>query len=148
MLLIALVAVGPWLNGWLNRPSSQPFLSPTPRPEFLGVLFGITGCGFFVFALLKLGKNFTVLAAPVNHATLATSGVYGLTRNPMYFGVILMTTAWSSIFQSGLTLVFVSLLIATLRIKIHLEEASLKKKFGSFYDAYCRRTKRLVPFIY
>lgn len=76
---------------------------------------------------------------------LVTTGVYGLTRNPMYLG--------HQIFLAGLALVTRSPLAAVL-FAVHLpwfdararhDEAAMRVRFGTDYERYCRRVPRWLP---
>jgi protein-S-isoprenylcysteine O-methyltransferase Ste14 len=51
-------------------------------------------------------------------------------------------------FRAGVGLLLTALLIPPLVARIHAEEALLYSQFGSEYDAYCRRTSRLIPGLY
>ena len=41
-----------------------------------------------------------------------------------------------------------ALTIPPLRARIRAEETLLRTQFGSEYDAYCKRTSRLIPGLY
>ena len=78
--------------------------------------------------------------------TLATDGPYSLTRNPMYFGNLvlglgfaLMANRWWVLV--GLLLAFALIYDATIKA----EEANLLRRFGDAYVRYCRDVPRFVP---
>ena len=56
-------------------------------------------------------------------------------------GSALAQDRWSSVL--AVVLIFISFWIKLLR-----EEAWMRETFGEKYDAYCARTKRLVPLIW
>jgi protein-S-isoprenylcysteine O-methyltransferase Ste14 len=41
-----------------------------------------------------------------------------------------------------------ALIIPPLLARIGAEESLLRTQFGNAYDAYCRRTSRLIPWLY
>ena len=112
----------------------------------LGVLIAITG------QLLRLltigydyidrgGKNKQVYASRLVHG-----GIYGITRNPMYLGNLLIATGLAMV--TGAPLAY--LLVIPLFLFIYLtiiaaEEAYLHERFGRDYDAYCAQVNRFLP---
>ena len=45
-------------------------------------------------------------------------------------------------------LVLTALILPPLMARMHAEERLLQSQFGSEYEAYCARTRRLIPGIY
>ncbi len=56
-------------------------------------------------------------------------------------GIALTYRSWGA-------LVLVALAIAVLRWRIADEEAMLHREFGAAWEEYCRKTRRLLPFLY
>ena len=80
---------------------------------------------------------------PHQSKMLVTSGVYQISRNPMYLGLLMMLTALYLGFQNPLGWVFVPLFVLWLqRFQISVEERVLAEKFGSSYQRYCDRVRR------
>lgn len=82
--------------------------------------------------------------APVNNS-LVTGGVFGLTRNPMYLGMVLFclaATLWSG---RVLVLLGPALMFAVANwVFIPFEEAKMRRQFGEAFDAYCTRVRRWI----
>ena len=55
---------------------------------------------------------------------------------------------WALVFRSGPGLILAALIIPALLARIRSEEALLRTQFADQYDAYCRRTSRLIPELY
>jgi protein-S-isoprenylcysteine O-methyltransferase Ste14 len=55
---------------------------------------------------------------------------------------------WAFAFRSVPGLILAALVIPPLLARIRSEEALLHTQFGDQYEAYCRRTSRLIPGIY
>jgi protein-S-isoprenylcysteine O-methyltransferase Ste14 len=55
---------------------------------------------------------------------------------------------WALAFRSGAGVILAMGIIPPLLARIRSEEALLRTQFGDQYDAYCRRTSRLIPGIY
>lgn len=80
---------------------------------------------------------------PAKASTLVVSGVYRVTRNPMYLGLLLLLLAWtvylSSVWLLAGPLVFV---VYMNRFQIAAEERTLSALFPEEYAAYRRRVRR------
>jgi protein-S-isoprenylcysteine O-methyltransferase Ste14 len=106
---------------------------------FAGILLAATGRRM----LVRLGTN----VSPLRPTTaLATEGVFGWTRNPLYSGGTLV--------MLGLALVFaldwLVLLIVPSGLMLHVgvvrrEERYLEEKFGDQYRLYKQRVPRYGP---
>jgi protein-S-isoprenylcysteine O-methyltransferase Ste14 len=64
-----------------------------------------------------------------------TGGPY---RYPRYLGIIVFTTGISLVFRSWLALIW----------RIRDEEALMQRSFGKDWEAYSRRSWRLIPLVY
>jgi protein-S-isoprenylcysteine O-methyltransferase Ste14 len=78
---------------------------------------------------------------------LVTSGVYGVTRNPVYLslslmviGIALTSGTWLAWPWAGFSLVLF------LRMA-QLEAADLRRRFGDEYEQYARRVPFLIPLL-
>lgn len=76
---------------------------------------------------------------------LVTTGVYRLTRNPMYLGMALLYLGLAILFDSLLALVLLPVVLAVIQTQvIAREEAYLQRKFGDEYRAYKARVRRWI----
>jgi protein-S-isoprenylcysteine O-methyltransferase Ste14 len=81
--------------------------------------------------------------APARARTLVTSGVYGLTRNPMYLGLLLALLGWAAYLGNAATLLGPLLWALWLgRFQIAPEERILRERFGEHYTRYAARVRR------
>ena len=95
-----------------------------------------------------LGRRFSGLVAIQPGHTLVTSGAYGVIRHPSYLGLLVNSLGWALAFRSGVGILLTVLLVPPLLARIHAEERLLQAQFGGEYDAYRRRTSRLIPGLY
>jgi protein-S-isoprenylcysteine O-methyltransferase Ste14 len=80
---------------------------------------------------------------PETTSSLVTSGIYRLTRNPMYFGLALALLGWAVFLSSpGALLGIVGFVLYMNRFQIAPEERILAGKFGTAYSAYQARVRR------
>lgn len=76
---------------------------------------------------------------------LVINGLYRISRNPMYLGMLLLLLGWAAYLQNILSLAPVVLFVVTMTLfQIRPEEKALRKKFGPDYDAYCNRVRRWI----
>ncbi len=114
------------------------------RAIWVGVLLAVgvlcVAAGVIAFARQRTTVDPT---RPENAARLVTGGVYRITRNPMYLGmlIILLTALlkWGAYSAALVPPLFVW---SMNRGQIRREEAALETLFGDAYRAYTRRVRR------
>lgn len=116
--------------------------------RWIGVALFAAGGALRIWPVFVLGRRFSGLVAIQPGHTLVTSGVYGIIRHPSYLGLLINALGWALAFRSGAGVLLVALLLPPLLARIRSEEALLRSQFGAEYQAYCRRTWRLIPWVY
>jgi len=116
--------------------------------RWLGVVLFAAGGALRLWPVFVLGHRFSGLVAIQPGHRLVTSGVYGVIRHPSYLGLLVNSLGWALAFRSVVGVLLAALLIPPLVARIRAEERLLCTQFGDEYDAYCRRTSRLVPGFY
>ena len=109
-------------------------------------LIGIGAAFYFKCAwdFASFGKGTPVPLDPPRN--FVARGLYRLVRNPMYVGVLLVLIGQALIFRSFLILGYTILMWLCFHLFVTLyEEPTLRKKFGSSYDEYCRTVPRWFP---
>jgi len=114
------------------------------RP-WLGVVLFAAGGELRILPVFVLGNRLSGLVAIQPGHTLVTGGVYGVVRNPSYLGLLVGSLGWALAFRSGVGPLLTALLIPPIIARIHAEENLLRSHFGGEYDAYCARTRWLIP---
>jgi len=122
---------------------------PTPLISQLGAAIFVVGLAIRWYAIVYLGRFFTVNVAIAADHRLIDSGPYRFIRHPSYTGALM------AFLGLGLTIgnwVSLALLLApTLMVfqrRMDVEESALIQAFGTRYQDYMRRTKRLLPGFY
>jgi len=135
-----------WLPAWLDRRDRWVIDGEAVRG--IGVALFVVGGALRIWPIFVLGGRFSAVVAIQEGYELVTDGPYRRVRNPSYLGGILNVAGWALVFRSiaGLLLV-VALIWITVR-RIDAEEALLASEFGDAYEAYKRRSWRLVPWVY
>lgn len=74
---------------------------------------------------------------------LVTQGLYGVSRNPMYVGVLLAVLGQAVLFASPQVALYWAMLgLCFHLVVVLLEEPHLRKGRGASYDDYCRQVPR------
>ena len=121
----------PALDGWLGTAGVVSAL--------LGEMIRLTTIGFEYIE--RGGKNRQVWAS-----RLVQGGVYGLSRNPMYVGNVLIVIGMCLIARAPLSYVTIIPLFFYIYLAIvATEERFLRSKFSDEFEAYCRRVPRFLP---
>jgi protein-S-isoprenylcysteine O-methyltransferase Ste14 len=115
-----------------------------PWITVVAVLLAIDGAVLVVAGFAALGRDLVVWVAPKEGATLRTTGVYRLTRNPIYLGLIVGTAGWV-LWRGRLELIAVwLLLVIVLVVKARVEQHRLVDAFGDEYREYAEQTPLLL----
>ncbi len=102
------------------------------------------GGALAVAGAVVLGSDLVPWVAPKPGAPLRTRGVYRLTRNPIYVGIIVATAGWV-LWRARVELLVIWVLLATvLIVKAHVEQHRLVDAFGEAYREYATRTPLLL----
>ncbi len=104
----------------------------------IGSFFGLAGIVSFYLAKTTVNPE-----KPEKASTLVTSGIYKVTRNPMYVGLVCFLIAWAAWLGSLYSLVFIVVFVLYMnRFQITPEERALTKLFGQGYQDYCQKVRR------
>ena len=101
------------------------------------------------WAIVTLGRFFTVDVTIEKDHELVETGPFRVVRHPSYTGVLLAFLGWALTLRNwaAILVVLVPIFIAFVR-RMNVEEEALRRALGEKYAAYMRRTKRLVPGLY
>jgi protein-S-isoprenylcysteine O-methyltransferase Ste14 len=116
--------------------------------RWVGVALLTGGGALRIWPVYVLGNRFSGLVAIQHGHKLVTSGVYGVIRNPSYLGLLISSLGWALAFRSLVGVLLAAMMIPPLVARMGAEERLLRAHFGSEYEAYCKRTWRLIPRVY
>jgi protein-S-isoprenylcysteine O-methyltransferase Ste14 len=103
-----------------------------------------TGLGVGGAGLVQLGVDVTARVEPRDGAELHVGGVYAVSRNPVYAGLLLGGMGFAVLRRRREPLLAATALAAVLHLKVLVEERRLRARYGQRYDRYARRTPRLI----
>lgn len=113
----------------------------------VGAVLSVMGL-FIIFAAMGLFRRKKTTVLPFNPektSTLVTSGIYNITRNPMYMGMALIILALAFVTRQPLGVISMFIAAAYLtKFQIIPEERALEAKFGKEYVQYKARVRRWI----
>ena len=112
---------------------------------YLSVILLILSILLLLFASYSFYKSKTSFnpISPENASSLVTSGIYRISRNPMYAGFLLLLVAWWLYLGELLSVIGCLFFISYLnKFQIESEERVLEKLFGEEYRLYKSRVRR------
>jgi protein-S-isoprenylcysteine O-methyltransferase Ste14 len=123
---------------------------PHPRAfAVTGALVFVAGVVLRWWAIVQLGRFFTVDVAIAADHQLIESGPYRLVRHPSYTGALLAFLGFSlSIGNWAAVITIMVPIFAAFVYRMHVEERALTSALGDSYLSYAGRTKRLIPYVY
>lgn len=119
-----------------------------PVHQTVGLLLFAGGLSLMIVAQLTLWRNYSGFVLLHKDHQLITHGVYRYSRNPIYLGALIVFTGLPIYAASGYALLAMLFQIPLFLGRIQMEEKLLAENFGEAYEAYQKRTRRLIPFLY
>ena len=101
----------------------------------------VAAAGVVSFRRAKTTLNPT---EPESATSLVSSGIYAVTRNPMYLGWLLLLVGWAAYLASPVALIIgpLGFWLYIDRFQIIPEERALAKIFGSSFATYAAKVRR------
>jgi protein-S-isoprenylcysteine O-methyltransferase Ste14 len=126
-----------------------PLTPQTPLLGAIGVALDLVGVAFAIWARLVLGRNWSGLVMRVKEGhELVQSGPYAIVRHPIYAGLLLAIVGTALTLGTLASYIGLAAGAVALIIRVHLEEKLMNQEFRKTHEAYRRRTKKLVPFVW
>jgi protein-S-isoprenylcysteine O-methyltransferase Ste14 len=124
-----------------------------PGPGWLPVILGLSvawlGMAVRAWSVRALGEFFTVDVTVAADQRVIDDGPYALVRHPSYTGMLMAILGFGIALDSwGAVAAALFLPLAAVVIRIRHEETMLRRELGEPYEAYAKRTARLVPGIW
>ena len=136
VLLLAQFALHKWL----------PVFSLVPTPwNYVGIVFIALGVSVVVLPATSFSRAGTTVIPFNESSALVTSGLFRVTRNPMYVGMVSVLVGVAVLLGTLTPFVAPLLFVPTLNARvIQHEEVMLEEKFGDEYTAYKARVRRWI----
>jgi protein-S-isoprenylcysteine O-methyltransferase len=113
------------------------------------VLLVVAGLILRWWAIITLGRFFTVDVTIEKDHELVEKGPFRIVRHPSYSGVLLAFVGLGLSMGNWAALLVIVIPIGSAFIhRMNVEEDALSRALGPRYTEYIKRTKRLLPFVY
>ena len=116
-----------------------------PDLKVVGIIFLILGLIIIFSAVLKFIKTKTTVdpTRPYKTSNLVISGIYKITRNPMYLGMLFLIMAYAIYNNNVMGCIIIPIFIFYInKFQIEPEEIEMRKKFGESFENYCKKVNR------
>ncbi|MFT3784493.1 MAG: isoprenylcysteine carboxylmethyltransferase family protein [Nibricoccus sp.] len=141
LLTIGVVVISPWTDsGATASMLSQPL-------RYAGLTLFAGGTLLMNWAVVWLGRHFSVQVTLQENHRLVTKGPYKWIRHPRYTGITCCFLGIALVFASVIGFVLWVLLFATLLWRIHDEETLMAAAFPAEWPEYSRKTAKLIPYL-
>jgi protein-S-isoprenylcysteine O-methyltransferase Ste14 len=111
--------------------------------NYIAIILFAVGVFFSFVSLISLGKS-ARMGLPKEQTSLKTSGLYRLSRNPIYLGLNLVTIA-SVVYTMNIVVLLLGIYsIIAHHMIIKGEEQFLSSRFGEEYHAYRMSVNRYI----
>ena len=123
-----------------------PVSTVLPSPwNFAGVVLIVAGVLIVIGPASSFSRAGTTIKPFQESSSLVTTGMYRITRNPMYLGMVTVLTGVAALTGSLSAFVMPVLFVPALNSRvIRHEEAMLEERFGEEYRAFKQSVRRWI----
>jgi protein-S-isoprenylcysteine O-methyltransferase len=147
-LLWLVIGVSVWLGFNLAYLLPSADMDAAPAIRRLGVALFAAGLAIRWYAIVHLGRFFTVNVAIAANHRLVDTGPYRIVRHPSYTGALMAFLGLALCLANWASLAALVPIFLVFRWRVHVEETALIDALGEPYRNYMKRTKRLIPGVY
>lgn len=142
-----LIALAIYLSAFLAITIRESNLGLLPTLfQWLGIVLVCLGTLLRVWAVLSLGRAFSVVVHINPDQHLITTGPYRWVRHPAYTAVLLTLSGFGLGLGTWLgAILAIGLALIGLGYRVRIEERALLAAFGAEYRTYMERTGRFFP---
>lgn len=112
--------------------------------KWLDVVFLLLSLLWTVLAQAQMGESWRIGIDQEHRTSLVRSGVFGLSRNPIFLGMMLTLFGLFLVVPNALTLVALVVGVVLIQIQVRLEEEFLARTHGEEYEQYRRHVRRWI----
>jgi protein-S-isoprenylcysteine O-methyltransferase Ste14 len=131
--------------GWLTVRVVPSLDLELPAPVAVGSGLISTGITLSLLGVRSFRRAKTTVnpTCPGSSTALVASGVYRITRNPMYLGFLLILAGAAVLMENATAFLILPAFVLYLnRFQIRAEEAALQARFGDTFTIYRSRVRR------
>jgi protein-S-isoprenylcysteine O-methyltransferase Ste14 len=111
---------------------------------WIGVGLCFIGLMVLVASLVSFGRSFRVGIDVDDPDKLITTGVFAVSRNPIYVGFAFVLVGEFLVFPNWIPLAYVVAGVLLFHRQVLREESFMRQHYGQEYADYCRQVRRYV----
>lgn len=108
----------------------------------IGVALLVLALTWVLVAQLQMGDSWRIGIDEKSASPLVQNGLFGISRNPIFLGMLVMLIGMLLILPTAATLVITVLGFVLIHVQVRLEETFLLEKYGDIYKQYQTRVRR------
>ena len=122
----------------------EPRLFQSRAAETTGAALALGALGLQVTAFVHMGRSWRIGIDPGSRERLVTTGVFGVSRNPIYLALDLLVVSAFAMSGSLYFLISGLVVVSGIHVQIFREERFLAGVFGAEYASYRGRVRRYL----
>lgn len=133
-----------WLGENVYRYTLTAWYLDNDSLKLLGIVLCVTSWIWTVIAQFQMGNSWRIGIDETNKSAFVTKGLFGLSRNPIFFGMLLTLMGFFLILPNALSLLALVCGYLLMQVQIRLEEEFLAKQYGEEYKTYQEKVRRWI----
>lgn len=130
-------------------PAAYAYLGPIQWLEhaalrWIGVALLLLSLVWTVIAQAQMGEAWRIGVDTEHRTPLVQTGIFRISRNPIYIGVTITLLGLFLTIPNALTLLILVVGLVLIGVQVRLEEEHLTKMYPKEYAEYCRRVRRWI----
>lgn len=130
---------------WLAKQVAPALSVAFPGRHLVATVVAVAGAIIIGLGILSFRRANTTVhpMKPDTSSSLVVSGIYHVTRNPMYLGFFLILIGWAILLSNLLSFVLLPAFVLYMnRFQIEPEERALASLFGPAFESYRSSVRR------
>jgi len=128
-------------------PAAYAYLAPIrwlehPSLQWIGVAFVIFSLVWTTIAQAQMGEAWRIGIDAEHRTPLVQKGIFRISRNPIYIGVVITLSGVFLIIPNALTLLILIVDLVLIGVQVRLEEEHVGEMYPREYAEYCQRVRR------
>jgi len=112
--------------------------------QYSGVALMVLSLTWVIIAQSQMGQQWRIGIDHDNQTALVTEGIFALSRNPIFLGVIISAFGYFLLLPNAITLLIVCLDIVLIQVQVAMEEEYLHSLHRDKYAQYCNNVRRWI----
>ena len=112
--------------------------------RWTGVMLLLLSLGWTVLAQARMGESWRIGIDQEHRTDLVQSGVFSVSRNPIFLGMMLTLFGLFVVIPNALTLLTLAMGVVLIQIQVRLEEEFLARTHADEYAQYRIRVRRWI----